>query len=73
MGRLESTWVNVVAGVIGGLVIGLGIGRLAQQITVGAIAWTVMGMIILWWAFSDKRKYRPGNPESETEGSHTIE
>jgi hypothetical protein len=33
----------------------------------------VLGMIILWWAFSDKRKYRPGTPESETDGSHTIE
>lgn len=73
MAKLASPWINVAAGVIGGLVLGSGIGWLARGFTIGAAAWTVLGGIILWWAFADRRKYRRGTPESELDGRHTIE
>jgi hypothetical protein len=73
MPDLRSSWINVVAGVVGGLILGSGIAWLARYGTIGAAAWTVLGGIILWWAFADRRKRTPGTPESETDGSHTIE
>lgn len=73
MSRLTSPWINVVAGIVGGLVLGIGIGRLAFTRSFGAAIWTILGMILLWWAFSDRRKFRRGTPESEVDGSHTIE
>jgi hypothetical protein len=73
MSSLRSPWINVVAGVIGGIVLGAGIGWTARYGTPGAIAMTVLGGIIVWWAFADARKRRPDTPESETGGRHTIE
>ncbi len=70
---LRSPWINVVASVIGGLIFGIGIGELIFGFTIGAAAWTVIGVIILWWALSDRRKFTRGTPESEVNGSHTIE
>jgi hypothetical protein len=73
MSKLESPWINVVAGVMGGLILGSGIGWIARYGSLGAIAWTLLGGIIVWWAFMDDRKRRKGTPESEADGSHTIE
>lgn len=73
MGKLDSPWIDVVAGVMGGLILGSGIAWLARYGTPGAAVWTLVGGILLWWAFSDRRKYRRGTPESEVNGSHTIE
>ncbi len=73
MRGLRSPWVDVVAAVIGGLVFGTGIGQLIFGFTIGSAIWTVIGLLILWWALSDRRKFRRGTPESEVNGSHTIE
>lgn len=73
MPDLRSPWVNVLAGVVGGVVLGIGLGRMVIFPTVGAIAWTVIGVIILWWALSDRRKFQRNTPESEADGKHTIE
>ncbi len=73
MSLLRSPWINVVAAVVGGLIFGSGVGQLIFGFTIGAAVLTVIGLLILWWAFSDRRKYRPGTPESEVNGSHTIE
>jgi hypothetical protein len=70
---LRSPWIDVVAAVVGGLVFGIGIGQLVFGFTVGAAAWTVIGVIILWWSLSDRRRFRRGTPESEADGSHTVE
>jgi hypothetical protein len=72
-GFLTSPWINVVAAVVGGLLLGFGIGRFAHEPTVPAGLATVFGLILLWWAVSDRRKFRRGTPESETDGSHTVE
>ncbi len=72
-GLLTSPWIDVVAAVVGGLVLGLGVGRMLEAVTVGAMVLVGIGVVMLWWALSDRRKWRRGNPESETDGSHTIE
>ncbi|HEX2093880.1 MAG TPA: hypothetical protein VHG28_15865 [Longimicrobiaceae bacterium] len=70
---LRSPWISVVVAVLGGIALGLGVGRLLSAFSVTAVVWTVIGVVLLWWAISDTRKSRPGTPESETDGSHTIE
>jgi phage shock protein PspC (stress-responsive transcriptional regulator) len=73
MKRPDSQWINVVAGVAGGIAFGWGIGQLVAGVTVAASAWVIIGLIVLWWAFVDRRKARRGTPESEMDGTHTIE
>ncbi len=73
MSLLRSPWIDVVAAVIGGLIFGTGVGNLIFGFTLGAALLTVIGLIILWWSFSDRRKFRRGTPESEVDGSRTIE
>jgi len=71
--KVRSPWINVAAATVGGLSLGVGIGRLLFGITLVACAWTVLGVVLLWWSFSDRQKARPGTPESERNGSHTVE
>lgn len=70
---LTSPWIDVVAAVVGGLLLGLGVGRMLAAVTIAAMVLVALGVILLWWALSDRRKWRRGTPESETDGSHTIE
>ena len=70
---LASPVINVLAAVMGGLLLGFGIGRFAHEPSVPAAVATVFGLILLWWAVSDRRKSRRGTPESESDGSHTVE
>lgn len=72
-GLLTSPWIDVVAAVVGGLILGLGVGRMLESVTIAGMVLVAIGVIMLWWALSDRRKWRRGNPESETDGSHTIE
>jgi hypothetical protein len=71
-GFLSSGWLNIVAAILGGIMLGFGIGRFAHtpSLTPGVMA--VIGLLVLWYAVSDRRKSRPDTPESETHG-HTIE
>ena len=70
---LTSAWINVVGAIAGGMALGYGLGTLPGGITPLGILWTLIGLILLWWTLVDRRKSRPGTPESETDGSHTIE
>ncbi|HEX2188809.1 MAG TPA: hypothetical protein VHG51_07930 [Longimicrobiaceae bacterium] len=72
-GWIRSPWVTVAVAVLGGLSLGLGLGRLWDRPSVLAGAYALLGVILLWWAISDSRKARPDTPESEADGSHTIE
>lgn len=72
-GILTSPWIDVVAAVLGGLLLGLGVGRLLGGVTLGSLVMALLGVILLWWSLSDRRKMRRGTPESEFDGSHTIE
>lgn len=69
----QGPWINIVAAVLGGLLLGLGIGRMTHAPSIPAGIWTVLGLILLWWALADRRRARRGTPESEADGSHTIE
>jgi hypothetical protein len=70
---LLSPWVNVLGAVAGGLALGYGLGTLPGGITAWGVMWTVLGFVLLWWTLMDRRKARPGTPESEPDGSRTIE
>jgi hypothetical protein len=70
---LSSPWINIVAAVVGGMALGYGLGTLPGGIEVPGVVWTLFGLILLWWTLSDRRKARRGTPESEADGSHTIE
>jgi hypothetical protein len=72
-GFLASSWINVLGAVTGGLLLGFGIGRFAHTPSLVPAAMSVFGLILLWWSISDRRKARPGDPESEIHGDHTIE
>jgi len=78
-GWLASRSINAVAGLAGGILLGFGLGRFANDLrfgrglSVGYAVLAVLGLILLWWALSERRKADPGDPESEMDGSHTIE
>ncbi|MFL5537839.1 MAG: hypothetical protein ACJ8J0_02550 [Longimicrobiaceae bacterium] len=73
MPRLSSTsWLNGLAALIGGLMLGFGLGRFVHQPSLHFGALALVGLLVLWYAVSDYRKARPDTPESETHG-HTVE
>jgi hypothetical protein len=78
-GALSSRWINATAGLAGGILLGFGLGRFANDLRFGRgvsvvyATLAVMGLLLLWWALSERRKADPGDPESELDGSHTIE
>jgi hypothetical protein len=71
-GYFASPWLNVLAAILGGIMLGFGIGRFVHQPSVAPGASALVGLLVLWYAVSDRRKSRPDTPESETHG-HTIE
>ena len=72
-GFLANPLINVLAAVVGGILLGFGIGRVFHTPTVGAGVATLGGFILLWWALFERRKAKSGVAESERDGSHTIE
>lgn len=70
---LASPWVNIVGAIAGGMALGYGLGSLPGGITVVGIVWTVIGLLLLWWTLVDRARSKRGAPESERDGSHTIE
>ena len=71
-GFLSSPWLNGLAALIGGLMLGFGLGRFANHPAVPPGLLALAGVLVLWYAISDYRKARPDTPESETHG-HTVE
>ena len=78
-GVLASPWINAAAALVGGILLGFGVGRFANDlrfgrwVPAGYAVMAVLGLILLWWAISERRKGDPNDPESEADGSHTIE
>jgi len=70
---LASPWVNIVGAIVGGMALGYGLGSLPGGITAVGIVWTVAGLLLLWWTLVDRARAKRGAPESERDGSHTIE
>jgi hypothetical protein len=64
-GRIAKPWLNGLAALLGGLMLGFGLGRFVHQpsLRFGVVA--LVGLLVLWYAISDYRKARPGTPESE--------
>ena len=72
-GFLTSPWLNILAAILGGIMLGFGIGRFAHHPSLVPGVTAVVGLLVLWYAVSDRRKARDDTPESETHGGHTIE
>lgn len=70
---LSSPWVNIVGAIAGGMALGYGLGSLPGGVTVVGTVWTVIGLLLLWWTLVDRARTKRGAPESERDGSHTIE
>lgn len=70
---LASPWVNIVGAIAGGMALGYGLGSLPGGITPVGVVWTVVGLLLLWWTLVDRARAKRGVPESERDGSHTIE
>jgi hypothetical protein len=70
--RRFPAWVNGLAALLGGLMLGFGAGRFAHHPAPAYGVLAVLGLLVLWYAISDYRKAKPGTPESETHG-HTVE
>jgi hypothetical protein len=73
MKRSRPPWINVAAGVVGGIALGLGLGRLYFGATLAGVFWAVAGFLLVGWAVWDRRAATPGTPESEADGGHTVE
>jgi hypothetical protein len=78
-GILSARWINASAALMGGLMLGFGLGRFANELRYGRgvslpyAVLAVLGLLLLWWAISERRKADPKDPESEMDGSHTLE
>jgi len=70
---LAAPAINVLAAILGGVMLGWGLGRFAHRPAVVPGVFAVFGLILLWWALSDRRKLERDAPESEVGGGHTIE
>ena len=70
---LANPLINVLAATVGGILLGFGLGRLFHTPTASAGVATLGGFILLWWALFDRRKARADVPETERDGSHTVE
>jgi len=68
-----APWLNVIAAIAGGIMMGFGIGRFVHTPSLARGLVALVGLLVLWYAISDRRKSRDDTPESETHGGHTIE
>lgn len=73
MSNRSGNWINFVAGVLGGFLLGMGVAGLARGFSTWDSFLAVLGFLIASWAVLDYRRFRRGTPESEVEGGHTIE
>jgi hypothetical protein len=73
MPSLRSPWINAAAALVGLAAFLRGIYLLVQAVTLYGFLWTVMGFLVLGWAYFDRRKFLRGTPESEVDGGRTIE
>ena len=68
----SRSWINFVAGVLGGFLFGMGVAGLARGFSMWDSFMAVLGFLIVGWAVLDYRGFRPA-PEAELESGHTVE
>lgn len=73
MSEPRAAWINYVAGFVGGFLAMLGVLGLVEGFDVWSTFLAVLGFLIAGWAVLDYRRFKPGTPESEVDGGHTIE
>ncbi len=70
---LRSPLINIAGAIAGGILFGFGAGRFANEPTVASGVLAMAGLVLLWWSLVERRKGKRGAPESELDGSHTVE
>jgi hypothetical protein len=70
--RRLGPWLNGLAALLGGVLLGFGLGRFVHHPAPAYGMLALIGVLVLWYAISDYRKSRLDTPESETHG-HTLE
>jgi hypothetical protein len=71
-GRRLGSWLNGLAALLGGVLLGFGGGRFVHHPSPAYGMLALIGVLVLWYAISDYRKAQSANPESETHG-RTVE
>lgn len=66
-------WINLIAGLVGLLLIATGWVGLMAGFGVWDSFISVLGFIIAGWAALDYRRFRRGTPESEVDGGKLVE
>ena len=73
MSEPRAAWINLVAGFVGGFLVMLGVLGLINGFDIWSTFLAALGFLIASWAVLDYRRFKPGTPESEIDGGHTIE
>ncbi len=73
MANPRGGWINLVAGIVGCILLAMGVFDLRYGFRLGATFVAVLGFLILGWAAMDYRRFRTGTSESEVDGGRTIE
>lgn len=73
MREARSPWVNILAALVGLVMLVYGAFLMTFAVTLVATVWAVLGFLVLGWAVLSWRRFRRGTPESEIDGGHTIE
>lgn len=73
MAKPRGAWINLIAAVVGCLLIAVGVFDLRYGFRFGATFMAVLGFLIIGWAALDYRRFRTGTRESEVDGGRTIE
>jgi hypothetical protein len=69
----RASWINFLAGGVGGLIFAIGVVGLMDGFSGWSTFVAVAGFLVTGWAILDYRRYRTGTAESEVRGGHTIE
>ena len=73
MSAMRSSWIEVVAAVFGGVVLGIGVGNLIVGRGLAGVVWAVVGVVILWWALAERRRERAADSSRTADDMHTLE
>jgi uncharacterized membrane protein required for colicin V production len=73
MAEPRASWINFLAGAVGGLVFALGVVGLMDGFAPWDTLVALVGFLVAGWAALDYRRFRTRTAESEVRGGHTIE
>lgn len=73
MAKLRGAWINLLGGIVGAVLFGIGVLGLFAGFSVRSTFLAAFGFLVMSWAALDYRRFVRGTPESEVQGGRTIE